>query len=385
MLKLQFRVELYRRVWYYHLSMKQKGSIKKTRLDISVHRSAQSGFFEASEGYLYLADGTKYSGKIPVGQATGKGEVVFNTGMTGYIESLTDPSYTDQILVFTYPLIGNYGVDLRKSESGHIQVAGVVVSELTEHWSHTGSDRSLLEWLQTENIPVITDVDTRALTKHLRVNGTMAGAIATDPVHEFDLLERIVSIDAPKTYNKQHAKKVILVDCGTKENIVRSLCALPVQVKRVPYDYDYTNEQYDGVLISNGPGNPEHYEATISIARKAMILGKPIFGICLGNQIMGLAAGASTYKLVFGHRGHNQPCLDVKANHAYITSQNHGYAIDDTSLPRGWVTSFRNLNDGSVEGIEHTSKPFFAVQFHPEACAGPTDTAWLFERFYKCL
>lgn len=365
--------------------MQQKETIKKTQLDTSVHRSPKSGFFEAEEGHLYLADGTSYVGRIPMGQTVGKGEVVFNTGMTGYVESLTDPSYTDQILVFTYPLIGNYGVDLRKSESDHIQVAGVVVSELTEHWSHAGADRSLLEWLRSENIPVITDVDTRALTKHLRTNGTMAGAIAAKPVHEFELQQRIVSIDTPKTYNKQYTKKIILVDCGTKENIVRSLCALPVQVKRVPYDYDYTNESYDGVLLSNGPGNPENYRATIDITRKAMQLGKPIFGICLGNQIMGLAAGASTYKLVFGHRGHNQPCLEINAHHAYITSQNHGYALDEKSLPRGWFASFRNLNDGSVEGIEHKTKPFFAVQFHPEACAGPTDTAWLFERFYKCL
>lgn len=365
--------------------MQQKGTIKKTQLEAPVHRSEKSGFFEPKDGHLYLADGTSYVGQIPSGQSIGKGEVVFNTGMTGYIESLTDPSYTDQILVFTYPLIGNYGVDLKKSESGHIQVAGVVVSELTEHWSHAGSDRSLLEWLRSENVPIITDVDTRALTKHLRVNGTMAGAIADEPVHEFKMQERIVSIDSPKIYNKQHAKKVILVDCGSKENIVRSLCALPVQVKRVPYDYDYTNEQYDGVLLSNGPGNPENYQETIAIAKKAMKTGKPIFGICLGNQIMGLAAGASTYKLVFGHRGHNQPCIQTSNEHAYITSQNHGYAIDEKSLPIGWKTSFRNLNDGSVEGIEHKTKPFFAVQFHPEACAGPTDTAWLFERFYKCL
>jgi len=365
--------------------MEQKKINKKTQLDTSVHRSPRSGFFEPKGGHLYLADGTSYSGNIPDGQSIGRGEVVFNTGMTGYIESLTDPSYTDQILVFTYPLIGNYGVDLHKAESDHIQVAGVVVSELTGHWSHTGSDRSLLEWLRSENIPVITDIDTRALTKHLRVNGTMAGAIAAKPVHEFDLQERIVSIKKPKIYNTQHTKKVILVDCGTKENIVRSLCALPIQVKRVPYDYDYTNEEYDGVLFSNGPGNPENYQPTIEIARKAMQIGKPLFGICLGNQIMGLAAGASTYKLVFGHRGHNQPCIEVAANHAYITSQNHGYAIDEKTLPRGWVTSFRNLNDGSVEGIEHKTNPFFAVQFHPEACAGPTDTAWLFERFYKCL
>lgn len=352
---------------------------------MSVDRSPKSGFFTAEVGRLYLADGLHYDGFVPTGQPEAMGEVVFNTGMTGYVESLTDPSYTGQILVFTYPLIGNYGVDLSKRESSYIQVAGVVVSEAAEHWSHVGSDRSLLEWLRSENIPILTDVDTRALTKHLRVNGTMSGAIATAPVHDFEIQQRIVSIDEPIIYNPQHSKKVILVDCGSKENIVRSLCELPVQVKRVPHDFDYTNESYDGVLLSNGPGNPEFYEATITIARKAMSLGKPIFGICLGNQIMGLAAGASTYKLAYGHRGHNQPCFETATQHAYITSQNHGYAIDEHTLPHGWVVSFRNLNDGSVEGIAHKSKPFCAVQFHPEACAGPTDTAWLFERFYQCL
>ncbi len=360
-------------------------SPKKHLATTSIHRSQKSGFFEAEVSQLYLADGTHYTGLAPKGQSIANGEVVFNTGMTGYVESLTDPSYTGQILVFTFPLIGNYGVDLSKRESNRIQVAGVVVSELAEHWSHAGADRSLLEWLQSENVPIITDVDTRALTKHLRVNGTMSGAIATKPVHDFTLQQHIVSIDKPEVYNAEHTKKVILVDCGSKENIVRSLCALPVQVKRVPHDYDYTNESYDGVLLSNGPGNPEFYEATIEITRKAMKLGKPIFGICLGNQIMGLAAGASTYKLTFGHRGHNQPCFETATEHAYITSQNHGYAIDEQTLPHGWVTSFRNLNDGSVEGIAHKTKPFSAVQFHPEACAGPTDTAWLFERFYKCL
>ena len=365
--------------------MQKKEISKKIQSDTLVHRSPQSGFFESKQGNLYLADGTSYRGVIPQGQNVAAGEVVFNTGMTGYTESLTDPSYTGQILVFTYPLIGNYGVDLSKCESDHIQVAGVVVSELANHWSHSGSDRSLFDWLRSEDIPIITDVDTRALTKHLRVNGTMAGAIAAEPVHEFELRQHIVSITEPILYNQQHAKKVILVDCGSKENIVRSLCDLPIAIKRVPYNYDYTNEPYDGVLLSNGPGNPEHYQATIAVARKAMKLGKPMFGICLGNQILGLAAGAQTYKLVYGHRGHNQPCLETTSNHAYITSQNHGYALDEKTLPRGWFASFRNLNDGSVEGIEHKTKPFFAVQFHPEACAGPTDTAWLFERFYQCL
>ncbi len=348
-------------------------------------RPEKGDFFESEPSLLYLADGTTFKGFAPKGQTPCKGEVVFNTGMTGYVESLTDPSYTNQILVFTYPLIGNYGVDLTKRESGKIQVAGVVVSDLAPHYSHAGASMSLLEWLQSENIPVISHIDTRALTKYLRSNGTMPGAIATSPLEEFDLEQHIVSIEKPIVYNPEQEKTIIVVDCGSKENIIRCLQDFPVRIKRVPHNYDYTNELYDAVLLSNGPGDPEFYQEAIAITKKAMALGKPMFGICLGNQILGLAVGAQTYKLKFGHRGHNQPCLDTTDNHAYITSQNHGYAIDEKTLPKGWYVSFRNLNDGSVEGIAHKTKPFCAVQFHPEAKAGPTDTQWLFERFIACL
>ncbi len=337
---------------------------------------------------LHLSDGTTFDGIAPDTQkGIFSGEVVFNTGMTGYIESLTDPSYSNQILVFTFPLIGNYGVDVLASESGKIQVAGVVVSEAAAEWSHSKSDRSLIEWLQSENIPILTNVDTRALTKYLRTRGTMMGAISDQSVKPSDIVvkQKFVSIDEPVTYNKGGKKKVILVDCGAKENIVRSLVAEGLEVKRVPYDYDYTNEAYDGVMLSNGPGDPTDYTATIEIAKKAMALGRPTFGICLGTQIMALAAGAKTYKLKYGHRGHNQPCLEIASNKGYITSQNHGYAIDGKSLPKGWKVSFKNLNDDSVEGIEHTSKPFFSVQFHPEATPGPTDTSYLFDKFRSIL
>lgn len=339
-------------------------------------------------GIITLRDGTVFDGMVPDGQdGMRSGEVVFNTGMTGYVESLTDPSYHNQILVFTYPLIGNYGVNIQDGESEKIQVSGVVVSELAMNWSHAGSDRSLLTWLKEQDIPVITGVDTRALTKHLRVHGTIPGAISRDTVKPGDIKvdQSFVTIDKPTLYGKQDAKKVILVDCGAKENIVRSLLDMNVQIQRVPYDYDYSHEEYDGVLLSNGPGDPTDYAVTIEIAKKALANEKPIFGICLGSQILGLAAGATTYKLPFGHRGHNQPCLNDQQGRAYITSQNHGYALDEKTLPSGWRVSFRNLNDGSVEGIEHVNKPFFAVQFHPEAAPGPTDTAWLFERFYASL
>lgn len=341
-----------------------------------------------SESRLQLRDGAVFEGRAPAWQ-TGSfsGEVVFNTGMTGYVESLTDPSYAGQILVFTYPLIGNYGVNAADSESGKIQASGVVVSQVAIGWSHQGADRSLLEWLRSQNIPILTGVDTRDLTKHLRTKGTMAGAIGKQPVNlkSLKVSTKFVSIKEPVTYQPDQKKKVILVDCGAKENILRSLLELPLSVKRVPFDFDYSQEDFDGVLLSNGPGDPGDYGPTIKIARKALKRNKPVFGICLGNQILGLAAGAKTYKLPFGHRGHNQPCMESEGNRCIITSQNHGYALDEKSLPKGWRVYFRNLNDGSIEGIEHKTKPFFSVQFHPEAHPGPTDSAWLFERFYKSL
>jgi carbamoyl-phosphate synthase small subunit len=368
--------------------MAAKLPIPKT-INKTTNRSSGSDFFKpliSKTGKLFLSDGTSFDGLMPDWQTINYvGEVVFNTGMTGYTESLTDPSYSNQILVFSYPLIGNYGVNLASGESDKIQVAGVVVSQAALQWSHTSSDRSLLEWLKSQNVPILMGVDTRALTKHLRTGGTQAGNIGTSAVKNIKLETPMVSISEPIIYNPTKKKKVILVDCGAKENIVRSLVALGVQVKRVPHDYDYTQENYDGVLLSNGPGDPTDYPATVAILAKALKKDKPVFGICLGTQIMGLAAGAKTYRLKYGHRGHNQPCQQTEGGRAYITSQNHGYAIDEASLPQGWFASFKNLNDGSVEGIEHRSKPFFSVQFHPEACPGPTDTQWLFERFYKSL
>lgn len=366
----------------------QKTKYPITNETQAIHRSERGDFFNNKPGYLTLSDGTTWQGLMPTWQKQPcQGEVVFNTGMTGYIESLTDPSYTRQILVFTYPLIGNYGVIPAASESSKIQVSGIIVSEAAAHWSHSAAQKSLMKWLKSENVPLLTGVDTRALTKHLRTSGTMNGAIANTPgiavlpapKHTF------VSVPEPVLYENDGHKKIILVDCGAKENILRSLLKLPVSVKRVPHDYDYTNEEYDGVVLSNGPGDPTDYQATIAIAKKALTKGKPVFGICLGSQIMALAAGAKTYKLKFGHRGHNQPCLELDGKHGFITSQNHGYAIDAKSLPRDWHVTFENLNDGSVEGIAHKTKPFFSVQFHPEACPGPTDTAWLFERFNRAL
>lgn len=351
-------------------------------------RSERGDFFKTLPGQLQLEDGQIFAGQAPDWQTQSfAGEVVFNTGMTGYVESLTDPSYNGQILVFTYPLIGNYGVDLHSAESGKIQAAGVVVSQLATYWSHSAADRSFAEWLRSQNVPLLMGIDTRALTKYLRTRGTMQGLITPKnaTISEVILPDRDFLLKQPIEYGQGNPKTVILVDCGAKANIARSLQGLSLHVKQVPHDYDYTKEAFDGVVLSNGPGDPTDYEATIQIVKRAFKLGKPVFGICLGSQIMALAAGAKTYKLKYGHRGHNQPCLEDSSGRCYITSQNHGYAIDEASLPAGWLVNFRNLNDNSVEGIRHQTKPFFSVQFHPEACPGPTDTAWLFERFYELL
>lgn len=336
---------------------------------------------------LILENGKIFSGLVPRGQeGQYDGEVVFSTGMTGYDASLTDPSYSGQILVFTYPIIGNYGIpDASTWESEKIHAAGVVICDLCQNWSHGKSQKSFLEWLQEQQVPLITQVDTRALTKLLRETGTVLGAITTNSsVDSINDPTKIVSVQEKIRYGVQ-GKKVIAVDCGMKTNILRCLQKFPIQIERVPYNYDYANDEFDGVFLSNGPGNPEMYRETIHILRKAMSKQKPIFGICLGAQLMGLAAGAKTYKLSYGHRGHNQPCMDLATQRCYITSQNHGYAVDESSLPDGWLVSFRNLNDGTVEGIRHRTSPFFAVQFHPEAAPGPTDTEWLFQRFYEIL
>ena len=391
------------------------------------NRSEGGDFFIAKDGWLKLMDGENYRGRLLLpkfaqtgveqisrgeqqaansgqqmdrgsarltddpqmsrGSEIALGEVVFNTGMTGYVETLTDPSYHNQILVFTYPLLGNYGVQLEDIESDQVHVSGIVVANLELTGSHATSNLSLLRFATSHNIPIITEVDTRAVTKHLRAKGTMKGAIgeSTERLADFKLVPSFSTISSPINYDCHRTKKVILVDCGAKDNILQSLLALGLGVRRVPYDYDYTHEDYDGVLLSNGPGDPTDYGPTIAIAKHAFRTSRPVFGICLGSQIMALAAGARTYKLPYGHRGHNQPCMDLASRHCVITSQNHGYAIDAASLPASWRVSFRNLNDGTVEGVEHRSKPFFSVQFHPEAAPGPTDTNYLFEKFKELL
>ena len=346
---------------------------------------------------LHLEDGSTFEGSSFGAPVHATGEVVFNTGMVGYVESLTDPSYAGQILVLTYPLIGNYGVPSSDSfESRKIRTAGLVVSEYSDAYSHHSAKQSLGAWLKKERIPALAGVDTRALTKKLREHGVMLGALSnngkpkkfTDP-NEENLVAN-VSIKKKRAYG-DGKKKIVLVDCGAKENIVRSLVARGATVTRVPWNYDFTREKYHGLVLSNGPGDPTQCAATIANIQKAMRANKPILGICLGNQLLALAAGASTYKLKYGHRSQNQPCVvrgstsDMFAGRCFITSQNHGFAVDEKTLPKDWDVWFTNANDGSNEGIKHKIKPWKSVQFHPEACPGPTDTVWIFDDFLSSL
>lgn len=346
-----------------------------------------------TSAHVVLQSGEVFCGEAPAHQAdVSFGEIVFTTGMVGYTEALTDPSYAGQILVFTYPLMGNYGVSqLETWESQKIHARGVIMSELSTIYSNHAATSSLTEWLNAQGIPYLTGVDTRALTKCLRTKGVVPGAIAKSHIkpEKFENFEHIdwvheVSIKEPQYYGSGD-KTIIAIDCGMKENILRSLLQFPVRIKRVPYNYDFTNEEYDGVFISNGPGDPMRCQETVAIVRKVLAKKKPTFGICLGTQLMALAVGGKTYKLMFGHRSHNQPCLHLENNRAFLTSQNHGYAVDEKSLPSDWRVMFRNLNDQSVAGIIHETLPFFSVQFHPEAAPGPEDTQWLFEKFFESM
>jgi carbamoyl-phosphate synthase small subunit len=356
---------------------------------------------------LILEDGSEYAGQSFGAIRSQAGEVVFTTGMVGYPQSLTDPSFRGQILVSTYPLVGNYGVPVSAKtllpetdqygiplhfESERIQVSGFVVSQVCEEPSHFASGASLSAWLNKNNVPGISGIDTRALTIRLREHGVMRGAIMVDgtPAVSLDsgiLLHPVadVSPKEPRTYNAGAAPVVVLIDCGAKANILRCLLARNVCVVCVPWDYDVRTIEYDGLFLSNGPGDPKACNRTIATVRHAFDRGKPVFGICLGHQIIALAAGADTYKLLYGHRGQNQPCTEVGTRRCYITSQNHGYAVRGETLPSGWEPWFLNANDGTIEGIRSTQGPFSAVQFHPEGCPGPRDTEFLIDRFLKQL
>jgi carbamoyl-phosphate synthase small subunit len=351
---------------------------------------------------LILKDGTEFEGTSFGAETSSAGEVVFNTGMMGYPESLTDPSYTGQILTLTYPLIGNYGIGgeckdenniSKRFESGKIHIKGLIVSQYSENFSHWDSKKSLGDWLKKNNIPAITGIDTRKLTQKLREHGTILGKIQMEKMKEIDFynpdddnLVDMVSIKKPIIY-KKGKKKVICLDCGMKNNILRNLLNRNITVIRVPWDFDINNckESYDGIFISNGPGDPAILKPLHENLKKAMNHKKPIFGICLGTQIMAISTGAKTYKLKFGHRSQNQPCIDLETEKCFITSQNHGYAIDEKTLKPGWKVWLKNANDNTVEGIKHKTLPFFSCQFHPEATPGPVDTLYYFDEFEKML
>ena len=351
---------------------------------------------EKKKASLILEDGTAFHGFSFGCPASVSGEVVFNTAMTGYPESLTDPSYYGQILVPTYPLIGNYGVPPmtedgglpRFFESNRIHAKALVVADYSFEYSHWNAAKSLDEWLKEYNVPGIYGVDTRQITKIIRERGVMQGKIVVeeddsqvgfeDP-DQGNWVEK-VSCKEIETYGSGDLK-IVLVDCGCKYNIIRCLVGRGATVVRVPWDYDFTQLDYDGVLLGNGPGDPAMCGVTVAHVRKAVEIGRPIFGICLGHQLLSLAAGAKTYKLKYGHRSHNQPALEAGTDRAVITSQNHGYAVDPATLGPGWEPWFVNLNDGTNEGIRHRSEPFFSVQFHPEAASGPNDTEYLFDQF----
>ena len=352
---------------------------------------------------LVLDDGTTFHGKSFGYEHPVAGEVVFNTAMMGYPESLTDPSYAGQLMVLTYPLVGNYGVppltfrpdglaDFMESEKIH--ASAIIVADYSEHHSHWNANESLASWLKREKVPGITGIDTRELTKVLREHGVMMGKILFDdepdniPETDYEGINFVDRVSCKEIirYNEGAGKKVVLVDCGVKHNILRCLIDRGVEVIRVPWNYDYTSLTFDGLFLGNGPGNPDMCEEAVAILRRQMSMSRrPICGICMGNQLLAKAGGATIYKLKYGHRSHNQPVREVGTDRCYVTSQNHGYAVDTTTLGSDWRELFVNMNDGSNEGIRHLSNPWFTSQFHPEACSGPVDTEFMFDRFIDTL
>ena len=361
------------------------------------------------KGYLLLADGTRFEGELFGAQSATDGEVVFSTAMMGYEQSLTDPSFKGQILTFTYPMIGNYGIPSEERdeygmkkyfEGEEISVRGVVVCEYSREFSHYRGEKSFSDWLADKGISGICGIDTRKLTQYLRDNGSQLGQIVPEhsDAKEFNQIEdpntqnlvAQVSCTERKVYAPKNpiGKKVAVFDFGIKLNQIRLFLDRGIEVVQLPWDANITDgtEQFDGVFLSNGPGDPE----TIApIVQKNILYAlennTPLWGICLGNQILALSVGGKTKKMPYGHRGVNQPCQEISTGKCIVTSQNHGYEVDGDSLPKGWKVSWKNLNDGSCEGITHESLKAFSVQFHPEASPGPKDAEFLFDEFINTL
>lgn len=357
---------------------------------------------ESKKAKIVLEDGTVFSG-CSFGACGEKcGEIVFNTSMTGYQEILTDPSYKEQIVTMTYPLIGNYGVNCEDVESRKVFLEGFVVREYSRISSNWRSQKSLDEYLKENNILGIEGVDTRALTRHIRLKGAMKAVISTEGLDEKKLMDKLnfypgligrdlikdVTTDKVYSWNEKGNYKVVVIDCGVKFNILRKLEEKGCEVRVVPYymsSEEILEQRPDGILLSNGPGDPAGINYVVETVRK--ILGKvPIFGICLGHQILGLAFGGKTYKLKFGHHGGNHPVKDLSTGRIAITAQNHGFCVDIGSLDSNEIEMTHiNLNDNTLEGMRHKKIPVFSVQFHPEAGPGPNDTDYLFEEFINLM
>lgn len=394
---------------------------------------------------LVLEDGSSFEGTLFGAEIPKSGEVVFNTGMVGYPETFTDPSYKGQILILTYPLIGNYGIPREKIIKKHLseafesekaQIQGLIVTQYSENYHHWHADESLSDWLKKYDIPGISGIDTRMLTQKIREKGAMLGKIIPEDMNQENttnptaighqsvtsnptatenraansnpattkntatLNEKNTPFYDPNTHNvvaevsikkpilyERGRKKIIIIDTGIKHAIIRNFLDRNITVYRVPWNYNFFDEKikFDGVFIANGPGDPAIIKETHRLIQTCLNKKIPTVGICLGNQILAIAAGGKTYKLKYGHRSQNQPVIDLETGRAYITSQNHGFAVDPKSLPKGWKVWFENANDHTVEGIKHEKLPFLAVQFHPEATPGPIDTTFLFDTFIKAF
>jgi len=359
---------------------------------------------------IILEDGSTYRGTGFGYPKTVGGEFVFNTGMVGYTETLTDPSYRGQILCLTFPLIGNYGVPSKSTmdgyglpkyfESDNIQVSGLIVHELSNVANHRECEKTLDQWLYDEKIPGISGIDTRDLTKKIRIKGVMNGALSVSEkqINTKALLDTVkktkyegfnfmsqVSVDKTVEYGDSSLEPIVLIDTGTKYSIIRNVLRMGYRVIRVPWDVSFSDiisHKPKGIIISNGPGDPKVCNITIDTALKLFDSSLPMLGICLGNQIIALAAGGDTYKLKFGHRGQNKGCTDINTNQTFITSQNHGYGVKSNTLDKtGFKAWYINSDDNTIEGIKHKSKPIIAVQFHPEASPGPYDCMHIFNRF----